>query len=123
VGACVPATRPPAWLPAQDQFLRWLERSRLGAVHARPGGVRSQRHRADSAADTPLFPLPPTRMMIEMSRLADSYGLDVWIWYPAMDSDYSDAKTVAAALEEWGEVFRQLPRVDAVFVPGRSEER
>ena len=22
------------------------------------------------------------------------------------------------ALKEWGEVFRQLPRIDAVFVPG-----
>src|SRR4026209_1040779 len=35
-----------------------------------------------------------------------------------MDPDYSDPKTVESALVEWGEVFRQLPRVDAVFVPG-----
>ena len=35
-----------------------------------------------------------------------------------MDQDYSDPKTVEFALKEWGEVFRQLPRVDAVFVPG-----
>lgn len=74
--------------------------------------------RSDDAPDSPHFPLPPMRMMIEMSRLADEYGLDVWIWYPAMDRDYADPKTVASALEEWGEVFRQLPRVDAVFVPG-----
>ena len=53
-----------------------------------------------------------------MSRLADAYGLDVWIWYPAMDRDYSDPKTVESALQEWGDVFRQLPRIDAVFVPG-----
>ena len=58
------------------------------------------------------------KMMIEMSRIANEYGLDVWIWYPAMDPDYSDPKTVEAALKEWAEVFRQLPRVDAVFVPG-----
>ena len=71
--------------------------------------------------------MPPTarifrcrrcKMMIEMSRLANEYGLDVWIWYPAMDADYSDPKTVEFALKEWGEVFRQLPRIDAVFVPG-----
>lgn len=74
--------------------------------------------RSDDAADSPLFPLPPMRMMTEMSRLADDYGLDVWIWYPAMDRDYSDPKTVEFALAEWGEVFRKLPRVDAVFVPG-----
>ncbi len=74
--------------------------------------------RSDDAADSPHFPLPPMRMMIEMSRLADEYGLDVWIWYPALDKDYSDPKIVEFALQEWGEVFRQLPRVDAVFVPG-----
>src|SRR5262249_42902753 len=45
-------------------------------------------------------------------------GLDVWIWYPAMDRDYSDPKTVEFALHEWGEVFRKLPRIDHVFVPG-----
>ncbi len=35
-----------------------------------------------------------------------------------MDPDYSNPATVDAAVKEWGEVFRQLPRVDAVFVPG-----
>jgi hypothetical protein len=57
-------------------------------------------------------------MMIGMSRLADEYGLDVWIWYPALDKDYSDPKTVEFALREWSEVFSKLPRIDAVFVPG-----
>ena len=57
-------------------------------------------------------------MMQGMSRVADSYGLDVWIWYPAMDKDYADAKTVESALREWGEVFAKLSRIDAVFVPG-----
>ena len=56
--------------------------------------------------------------MIGMSRIADEYGLSVSIWYPAMDTDYSDPATVAFALEEWAEVFRQLPRIDAIFVPG-----
>ncbi|HLK60972.1 MAG TPA: hypothetical protein VKU00_30690 [Chthonomonadaceae bacterium] len=74
--------------------------------------------RSDDDADSPHFPLPPMEMMVGMSRLLDEYGLDVWIWYPAMDPDYADPGTVAFALEEWGEVFRQLPRVDAVFVPG-----
>lgn len=74
--------------------------------------------RSDDAADSPHFPLPPMRMMIEMSRLANEYGLDVWIWYPALDRDYSDPATVEFALKEWGEVFRQLPRIDHVFVPG-----
>lgn len=74
--------------------------------------------RSDDAPDSPHFPLPPMQMMVEMSRLAQEYGLQCWIWYPAMDQDYSNPATVTAALQEWGEVFRQLPRVDAIFVPG-----
>ena len=55
--------------------------------------------------------------MAGISRLLDGYGLDVWIWYPAMDRDYSDPATVAAALQEWDSVFRRVPRLDAVSVP------
>jgi len=74
--------------------------------------------RSDDADDSPLFPKPQMEMMILMSRLADQYGLDVWIWYPAIDRDYTDAATVQTALKEREEVFKKLPRVDAVFVPG-----
>lgn len=98
-------------VPVWEQYIRDLAIFGTNAIELIPP-------RSDDAADSPLFPLPPMRMMTEMSRLADEYGLDVWIWYPAMDTDYTDPKTVGAALEEWGEVFRKLPRVDAVFVPG-----
>ena len=56
--------------------------------------------------------------MAEQSRICDEYGLDVWIWFPAMESEYTETTVIEAALDEWGEVFRQLPRVDAVNVPG-----
>ena len=98
-------------VPVWEQYLRDLAVFGTNAVELIPP-------RSDDAADSPHFPLPPMQMMVEMSRAADSYGLDVWIWYPAMDKDYSDPKTVEFALQEWGEVFRQLPRIDAVFVPG-----
>lgn len=74
--------------------------------------------RSDDDADSPHFPLPPLETMVGMSRIADDYGLDVWVWYPALDHDYRDPATVEFALREWAEVFRQLPRLDAVFVPG-----
>ena len=74
--------------------------------------------RSDDASDSPHFPLPQIEMMAEMSRIAGEYGLGVSIWYPAMDKDYSDPKTVEFALEEWADVFRRLPRIDEVFVPG-----
>ena len=74
--------------------------------------------RSDDDADSPHFPRPPMEMMVGMSQLAHEYGLDVWIWFPAMDPNYADPKTVEFALREWGEVFQKLPRIDAVFVPG-----
>jgi hypothetical protein len=94
-----------------EQYIRDLAVFGTNAVELIPP-------RSDDAADSPHFPLPPLRMMAEVSRLCDEYGLDVWIWYPAMDLDYANPKTVEAALKEWGEVFKKLPRVDAVFVPG-----
>lgn len=101
-----------AWdLPTWEQYYRDLAVFGSNAVELIPP-------RSDDDATSPHFPRPPMEMMVEMSRLADAYGLDVWIWYPAMDPDYADAATVASALREWSEVFRRLPRVDAVFVPG-----
>jgi hypothetical protein len=56
--------------------------------------------------------------MAAMSKIVASYGLQVWIWYPAMETDYSDPKTMERAAKEWESVFQRLPRVDAVMVPG-----
>jgi hypothetical protein len=94
-----------------DQYIRDLAVFGTNAIELIPP-------RSDDEPDSPVFPLPPAQMMVEMSRIADSYGLDVWIWYPAMDKDYSDAPTVSKALDEWEAIFKMLPRVDAVFVPG-----
>jgi hypothetical protein len=101
-----------AWsVPMWDQYIRELAIFGTNAIELIPP-------RSDDAPDSPHFPLPPMEMMVEMSRIANEYGLDVWIWYPAMDRDYSDPKTVESALAEWAEVFRRLPRIDAIFVPG-----
>jgi len=74
--------------------------------------------RTDDDDDSPHFPKPQLEMMVLMSQLAEDYGLDVWIWFPAMDDDYTDKATVDSAIAEWGEVFRSLPKINAVFVPG-----
>jgi hypothetical protein len=101
-----------AWdLPVWEQYIRDLAVFGCNAIELIPP-------RSDDEPDSPHFPRPPMEMMIGMSHLADSYGLNVWIWYPALDKDYSDSKTVESALREWGDVFARLPRVDAVFVPG-----
>lgn len=101
-----------AWdLPRWEQYIRDLAVFGCNAIELIPP-------HSDDAATSPHFPRPPLEMMAGMSRLANDYGMDVWVWYPAMDSDYSDAATVRSALAEWAEVLRQLPRLDAVFVPG-----
>src|SRR5207253_8684532 len=101
-----------AWDVARwEQYIRDLVVFGCNAIELIPP-------RSDDDAVSPHFPLPPMETMVAMSRLADEYGLDVWVWYPAMDRDYADPKTVEFALKEWGEVFQALPRIDAVFVPG-----
>ncbi len=98
-------------LPMWEQYIRDLIVFGANAIELIPP-------RSDDAEDSPHFPLPQIEMMVGMSRICDEYGLDVWIWYPALDKDYSNPKTVEFALNEWGEVFKKLPRVDAVLVPG-----
>jgi hypothetical protein len=73
---------------------------------------------SDDAPDSPHFPRPQIEMMEEMSRLADELGLDVWIWFPALEEDYTTPAAVQKAVADWEAVFARLPRVDAVFVPG-----
>jgi hypothetical protein len=101
-----------AWtVPMWEQYIRELAIFGTNTIEVIPP-------RSDDAADSPHFPLPQIDMMAEMSRIANDYGVNVSIWYPAMDKDYSDPATVDFALQEWGAVFKRLPRVDAVFVPG-----
>ncbi len=94
-----------------DQYIRDLAIFGTNSIELIPP-------RSDDADDSPHFPLPKLAMMTEMSRICDEYGLDVWIWYPAMDKDYSDPKTVEFALKEWEQVYKALPRIDYIFVPG-----
>jgi hypothetical protein len=100
------------WTAAMwDQYIRELAIFGTNAIELIPP-------RSDDASDSPHFPAPPLPMMVEMSRITASYGLDVWIWYPALDKDYTDPATVTKAIGEWGEIFKRLPRIDAVMVPG-----
>ncbi|MGH9662696.1 MAG: glycoside hydrolase family 20 zincin-like fold domain-containing protein, partial [Bryobacteraceae bacterium] len=98
-------------LPMWEQYIRDLAVFGANAIELIPP-------RSDDDADSPHFPAPQIDTMIGMSRITADLGLEVWIWYPAMDKDYSDPATVEFALKEWGEVFRRLPRIDHVFVPG-----
>jgi hypothetical protein len=101
-----------AWDLAQwERYIRELAVFGTNAIELIPP-------RSDDDSDSPHFPLPPMEMMTGMSGICAEYGLDVWIWYPAMDRDYADPGAVEFALKEWGDVFAKLSRIDAVFVPG-----
>jgi hypothetical protein len=101
-----------AWdVPMWEQYIRDLAIFGSNAIELMPP-------RTDDDADSPHFPLPQMDMMVEMSRIGDEYGQDVWVWYPALDKDYGDPKQVELALKEWADVISKLPRVDAIFVPG-----
>jgi len=101
-----------AWTPAIfEQYVRDMIIFGTNAVELIPP-------RSDDDDDSPHFHLSKLDMMAEMSRICAEYGIDVWIWYPAMDKDYSDPATVDFAIKEWTQVYKKLPRIDAVFVPG-----
>lgn len=98
-------------LPQWEQYMREMAIFGANAIELIPP-------RSDDRLDSVHFPLPPMEMMEGMSRLADDYGLAVWIWYPALDDDYARPEMVEFALAEWSEVYRRLPRIDAILVPG-----
>jgi hypothetical protein len=100
-----------AWdLDQWEQYIRDLAVFGCNAIELIPP-------RSDDAADSPHFPLPQMDMMKDMSQLAKDYGLDVWIWYPVMESRFPDSAAIGAAVSQWGAVIAKLPRVNALFVP------
>jgi hypothetical protein len=101
-----------AWLPeTYDQYIRELEFFGANSIEIMPP-------RTDDDATGPLMKVDPLEMMAICSEIIDSYGMDVWIWYPNMGKDYSDPDTIAFELAERDEVFSKLSRIDHVFVPG-----
>jgi len=98
-------------VPMWEQYIRELVIFGANAIELIPPV-------SDDDSTSPHFPIPQINMMVEMSRIAADYGIECWIWYPALEKSYSDAAIVSKAVKEWGDVIRQLPRVDAVFVPG-----
>lgn len=77
----------------------------------------------DDASTSPMFPLPQMEMMIKMDKILEKYNLNVWIWYPQMFEDYTKPENVEKAMEDNRKIFSQLPKIDAIFVPGGDPGR
>ena len=101
-----------AWSEAQfDQYIRELALFGVNSIEIVPP-------RTDDQRTSPHMKIPPMEMMERLSKIIDSYGLDVWVWYPNMGKNYTDEESVKAELAERDEVFRRLKRVDHILVPG-----
>lgn len=101
-----------AWTPAQmDSYIRDLAIFGANSIEIMPP-------RTDDDFTSVHMKLPAREMMVEQSKICDSYGMDVWMWYPNLGSDYHHPDSVNVELQERYEVFKALPRLDALFVPG-----
>ncbi len=103
-------------VPMWERYIRDLAVFGTNAVELMPPFT-------DDDADSPLFPLPQSEMLVAMSALLKKYGMDVWMWYPLMHGDYRKPEVVKKSLEENEELFKNMPRLDAVFVPGGDPGR
>ncbi len=94
-----------------DQYIRELAIFGANSIEILPP-------RTDDKPTSGHMKLPAIEMVKEQSRIGKSYGLDVWMWYPNLEKDYSDPKTIQKELDEREAVFKEVPKLDAVFVPG-----
>jgi hypothetical protein len=94
-----------------EQYIRELALFGANSIEVLPP-------RTDDAATSPHMIMEPLEMMVKLATIINSYGLDTWIWYPNMAEDYTDPDTVRIELEEREDIFRRLPSVKAVFIPG-----
>jgi hypothetical protein len=100
-----------AWSVAQyDSYIRDLTVFGANSIEIMPP-------RTDDDPTSVHMKLPAIKMIAEQSRICKEYGLNVWMWYPNMGSDYITPDSVKKELEERENVFRVLPKLDALFVP------
>ncbi len=67
--------------------------------------------------ESPHMPLTRRDMNRRMSEICAEYGLDYWVWTPAV-FDLSDDEKRAAHLAEHEQLYAECPELTAVFFPG-----
>jgi hypothetical protein len=100
-----------AWTVEQyDRYIRDLALFGVNSIEIMPP-------RTDDDPTSVNMKFPAIKMIAEQSRICKEYGLNVWMWYPNMGSDYTNPDSIRKELEEREQVFSVVPRLDAVFVP------
>ncbi len=94
-----------------DQYIRDLALFGANSIEIMPP-------RTDDDDSSVHMQLSAAKMMVEQSKIAKSYNLDVWMWYPNMGPDYTNRDSLRKEMQERIEVFAALPKLDHVFVPG-----
>ena len=98
-----------AWTIAQyEQYIRELALFGTNSIE----NIPSQDGRQD-----PLMKVPRREMNRALSAICQRYGLGYWLWMPA-NFDLNDQSRRAAELAEMEAMFRELPELTGVFVPG-----
>jgi hypothetical protein len=101
-----------AWSVAQfDRYIRDLALFGANSIEIMPP-------RTDDDATSVNMKLQSIEMIVEQSRICQSYGMDVWMWYPNMNKDYVSPDSIRVELAEREKIFSILPKLDALFVPG-----
>lgn len=80
-------------------------------------GTNSIENIPDVDEQSPHFSLTNPEMNIELSRLSKKYQMDYWIWTP-IEFDLNDQEKAEAYLDDQERLYKDLARLDAVFVPG-----
>lgn len=97
------------WDEAQyDQYVRELVLLGANAIENIP---------FQDARVSSLMPLPRDAMTRKVSAICAKYGVQYWLWTPA-EFDLRDTPRRAAALAALDALFVDLPRLDAIFLPG-----
>ena len=101
-----------AWTPEQfDSYIRDLAIFGANSIEIMPP-------RTDDDFTSVHMKISAIEMIAEQSKICDSYGIDVWMWYPNMGTDYTNPDSLKKEIDERREVFMAVPRLDALFVPG-----
>lgn len=101
-----------AWTVARfDHYIRELAIFGANSIEIMPP-------RTDDDFSNDHMKLPAIRMIAEQSRICKKYGLDVWMWYPNMGSNYTSPDSIQKELNEREKVFSVLPKLDNLFIPG-----
>lgn len=101
----------PCWNKAQmDRYIRDLILFGSNSIELLPP-------RTDDNLFSREMQVDPFEMMVHAAQTIQSYGMDVWLWYPNMGKDYEDPTCRMQERTEREKAFSTIERIDGVLIP------